>query len=187
MEMECQKYIHLKGAFCIVIIFILTEIFLLNYSEPVNKIDFLKTNKFKSKTWNGFVKDEMPTETNYGLEEGGMLSPSRDLLRNQHNNNESTHDPVSPVLKESKTFKILQWTGAYYGGSKGMAWLKPGEKSFEMCVYKNCYATLDRTMYNKSDAVLFHMRFLFQGFPQYRFPNQKWIMNIREPALMQHF
>lgn len=104
---------------------------------------------------NPFSKTEWAEVIKYGVEQGGRL-PS---IRND-------------------TYTILQWTKTSYGKKNKLIW--QGQKSFEMCEFKNCYATYDKAMYNESDAILFGMRNL-DGFPQHRFPNQKWIMYLMEP------
>ena len=77
-------------------------------------------------------------------------------------------------------FKVLFWTNHF----SGPAWFGEGQKPFLKCQYKNCMSTADHSQYNKSDAVLFHMRFLHKlsskSLPTYRHSTQKWIMHIFE-------
>ena len=80
------------------------------------------------------------------------------------------------------TFKILFWTGSYYGGHK---WFGIGKEVFSSCQYTNCMSTNDRKELTSSDAVLFHMVFM-EKLPDVRLPNQKWIMHVRESPIYQY-
>ena len=77
------------------------------------------------------------------------------------------------------TFTILYWTSSYY---KGKNWFGEGKEPFSQCTYKNCYATSDRSFYNKSDAVLMLLNYLHgRSLPEYRLHHQKWILHYLEP------
>jgi hypothetical protein len=81
----------------------------------------------------------------------------------------------------NKTYKVLFLTSFFSGAN----WLGTGQKPFEKCSFKNCFASSDLHDYNSSDAALIsllHMRPL----PTWRPPAQKWFIFIMESPV-RHF
>ena len=85
----------------------------------------------------------------------------------------------SRIPAASKIFTVLPWTTRW-----GRPWYRgTGAYYFAACPFSNCQITNDRTMADKADAVLVHMRSITSGFqfPSERTPNQYWISVTREP------
>lgn len=87
------------------------------------------------------------------------------------------HDTINHKPK----YKILYWTDHY----NGRRWFGDGHV-FDQCEYSNCESTSDRSQYNSSEAVLFHMKFIGRTpLPSHRQPHQHWIMHIFESQALE--
>jgi hypothetical protein len=98
----------------------------------------------------------------------------------------SFYGPSQPGIQTvgNKTIRILLWSSLYSKPD----WFGLGAEPFQKCpdsMHKNCVSMNNRDMYNTSDAILVHMR-ASDGYqrinelPKWRFPNQTWIVYIRE-------
>jgi glycoprotein 3-alpha-L-fucosyltransferase/alpha-1,3-fucosyltransferase len=90
--------------------------------------------------------------------------------------------PYAAMLRDYGAFepdskvRILSWT-QQYGKSQGIPWFPVGEEAFEECDFDpplRCEYTQDKSLYNTSDAVLFHA-FFIKNLPQERIAGQKWV------------
>ena len=93
----------------------------------------------------------------------------------------SAQRTTKSTSKEGKTKYILFWNEAYGDKNYGVCC---GSKPFEVCEYKNCYMTNDRSYLNKSvdefDLIHFHQRSTSKhDLPKKRSPHQiytHWMM-----------
>ena len=77
-------------------------------------------------------------------------------------------DPSTPI-------RILSWTKLW--GKQEGPWYEEGAGAFADCDFDpplQCEYTHDKSLYNVSDAVLFHSFFL-KDIPKVRIPGQKWV------------
>ena len=93
----------------------------------------------------------------------------------------SAQRPTKSTSEEGKTKYILFWNEAYGDKNYGVCC---GSQPFEVCEYKNCYMTNDRSYLNKSvdefDLIHFHQRSTSKhDLPKKRSPHQiytHWMM-----------
>jgi hypothetical protein len=78
--------------------------------------------------------------------------------------------------KHNSKINILFWT-KYYGR------VFHSHNLFESCPFSQCTIITDRSAYNTSDAVIFHLwkNDLNKNIPGYRLENQHWFVFSREP------
>lgn len=93
------------------------------------------------------------------------------IIHNQESNN--------TMKKQKDNFQILYWTKSYYQYDGD--WFGLGNDPFKLCQYSNCIGISDRSRYDSSDVVMFHIPFTHYEMPGYRFIHQKWIMQNWEP------
>lgn len=82
--------------------------------------------------------------------------------------NYGSFNPEDPI-------RILSWTKLW--GKKQGPWYPEGSAAFEECNFDpplRCEYTHDQSLYNTSDAVLFHS-FFIKHLPKERIPGQKWV------------
>ena len=108
---------------------------------------------------------------------------------------EFTHEHTDPItwrllndsdftpVDDNNTKLILFWTKVYRGDASKQVTVK----RFSECKYTNCRLTINKDLYNRSHAVMFHMwnlRYMSSAaFPRYRYPLQRWVAYGRESPM----
>ncbi|XP_064639954.1 4-galactosyl-N-acetylglucosaminide 3-alpha-L-fucosyltransferase 9-like [Lineus longissimus] len=96
---------------------------------------------------------------------------------NEHKPNKTPIVKHRPTVDVHAKINVLFWTN-YYGDV--FKW----QETFAGCAISKCGITTDKSLYNTSDAVIFHMwkgDFELAHLPKHRLENQHWLVFSREP------
>ncbi|XP_055881481.1 alpha-(1,3)-fucosyltransferase C-like [Biomphalaria glabrata] len=90
--------------------------------------------------------------------------------------------PERVIRPNSEVKRILRWTGFF----DDVTWEDTDDSYFKPCKVKKCTMTNDRTLFDQSDALLFHVGALWNFWKGIRMPSkrhayQTWILHNLEP------
>lgn len=165
------KILLFLTVFSLITIYYFYHYFILNWSSKKNSEEFIENTSFTA--CNVFIDSRQPSV----LIDGERYPKHVPLFLNSSINFQCLNE-------RNKAFgnrQILLWT-AFQGEPminylEQLVYTKDSRDVLDQlrCPVNNCKLTLNRTLANESDLIVFHLRSNIDKWPVYRPPNQRWV------------